>query len=157
MVEEYKKYFTKVTFEQILRVQNKAADAMEIVGSPLDMPNDGTRFEFQGEQLIVPAYEIPYTEYVCMIVGPKPPWYKDIYAYLHDQYIPLDLSRNRRKALIRKSSKHAIIADTLYRKRVDSTLLRCLDIQEAQIALKKVHDGICGAHSSRPALAKTLL
>lgn len=65
---------------------------MAMVGSLFDIPNDGTHFEFQVEQLIVLAYEIPSIEYVCMIIGPESPWYIDIYAYLHDQYIPPDLS-----------------------------------------------------------------
>lgn len=67
LVDEHKQYFTNVTFEQIPRAQKKDANAMAIVGSLLDIPKNGTHFDFQVEQLIVPPYEIPSTEYLCMI------------------------------------------------------------------------------------------
>lgn len=72
---------------------------------------------------MVPMYEISSSEYVCMIVEPESPWYKEVYSYLHDQYMSLDLSCNQRKTLIRQAIRHAIIADTLYRKGLDGTLL----------------------------------
>ncbi|GLJ50601.1 hypothetical protein SUGI_1078000 [Cryptomeria japonica] len=40
---------------------------------------------------------------------------------------------------------------------VDGTLLRCLESDEAQIALREVHEGICGPHASGPTLAKKLI
>lgn len=58
---------------------------MVTVGSLLDMPNNETHIlSFIVEQLMVLAYEIPSSKYVCMIVGPKSSWYNDIYAYQHD-------------------------------------------------------------------------
>lgn len=106
---------------------------------------------------MVSTYDIPQLECVCMIFGPESPWYNDIYPYLHDQYMSLDLSHNQCKALMHQASRHVIIADTLYRKSLDGNLLRCVDFEEAQLALKEVHDGICGTHYSGPTLAKKLL
>lgn len=91
---------------------------------------------------MVPTYKIPSFEYVCMIVGPESPWYREVYAYLHDQYMSPNLSCNQQKTLIRQASRHTIIADTLYRKILDITLLRCLNSTEAQTTLKEFHDGI---------------
>lgn len=54
-------------------------------------------------------------------------------------------------------SRHVLIADTLYRKSLDDTLLRCMDVEEAQLTLKEVHDGICGIHSSGPTLVNKIL
>lgn len=68
-----------------------------------------------------------------------------------------DLSRNQKKTLIHQASKHTIIANTLYRKGFDGTLLRCLDERETQLSLKEVHDGIYGVHQSGPPLSKKLL
>lgn len=96
-------------------------------------------------------------EYVCVIVGPESPWYQEIYAYLYDQYMSPDLPSNQRKTFIRQVSRYTLIADTLYRRSLDTTLLRCLNIDESQLALQEGHDGICGTHVSGPDLAKKLL
>lgn len=157
LVEDYKEHFSKITFEQIPRIQNKGVDAMVTIGSLLNMPANETQFEFNIEQLMLPGYETPLTEYICAIVGPESPWYNEIYTYLHTQYMSPDLSRNQKKTYIRQASRYTIIADNLYKKGFDGTLLRCLDENEAQLSLKEVHDGICGAHQSGPLLSKKLL
>ena len=40
---------------------------------------------------------------------------------------------------------------------LDDTLLRCLELDESKHALAKVHEGICGSHSSRLKLAHKLI
>lgn len=127
MVEDCKQYFNNITFEQIPIMQNKAANAMAIVGSLLYMPNNEIQFKFIVEQFMVPVYEIPSLEYVCVTVCPKSPWYNEIYTYLHNQYMSPNLSSNQKKTLIHQASRNTIIADTLYRKILDGTLLRCLN------------------------------
>lgn len=107
--------------------------------------------------MLIPVFKVPESELVCELVGLKYPWYKDLYNYLHDPIIPLDLSTNQCKTFIQKSSKYVIISDTLYRRSLCSTLLRCLDSNEAQMTLQEVHNGICGAHSVGPTLAKKLM
>lgn len=85
---------------------------------------------------MVPSYEIPTLEYVCAVVEPESPWYQEIYKYLHDQYMPLNLSSNQRKTFIRQATRYTLITDTLYRRNLDTTLLRCLNTNEAQLALQ---------------------
>lgn len=46
MVDSFKQYFTGVTFEKIPRENNKATDAMEIIGSLLDIPQNILKYEF---------------------------------------------------------------------------------------------------------------
>lgn len=82
MLDRFQSYFHMLTFEQIPRVQNKAADAMETIGSLLNIPSNVSQFEFLVEQLLVPTYDIPELEMVCELVGPNSPWYQDIYDYL---------------------------------------------------------------------------
>ena len=48
------------------------------------------------------------------------------------------------------------MADTLYRKGLDSTLFRCLQKDELRVSLEEVHVGICGSHSSGFTLAKKI-
>ena len=130
---------------------------METIGSLVEMPSNAAYCEFLVEPLLEPAYNIPQSEMICLIVGPNSQWYGDIYTYLRDNTLPSNLSNKSHKTFIRQASRYVILADTLYRRGLDSTLLRCLEHDEVKIALQEVHEGICGAHSSGPTLAKKLL
>jgi hypothetical protein len=59
MVDSFQTYFYMVTFEKILRIQNKAADATATIGSFLDIPSNLPQLEFLIEKLLVLAYDIP--------------------------------------------------------------------------------------------------
>lgn len=69
MINNFQTYFHMVTFEQVLRAQNKAPDAMATIGSLLNISSNITQLEFLVEQLLVPAYDIPESE----MVGPDSP------------------------------------------------------------------------------------
>lgn len=56
---------------------------MEIFGSLLDIPNNVRQYKFLVEHLLIPTFHIPKSEMVCELVGPKFPWYQDVYDYLH--------------------------------------------------------------------------
>jgi hypothetical protein len=38
--------------------------------------------------------------------------------------------------------------DDLYRRTIDGMLLKCLGEEQAKVAVREVHDGICVAHQS---------
>lgn len=78
---------------------------MATIESLLNMLANETQFEFIIEQLMLPAYETPLSDYVCAIVGLESPWYNEIYTYLHTQYMSPDLSRNQKKTFIRQASR----------------------------------------------------
>jgi hypothetical protein len=44
--------------------------------------------------------------------------------------------------------KYTSIDDELYRRTIDGLLLKCLGKEQAKVAVREVHDGICGAHQS---------
>jgi len=92
LVDAYKPHFSTITFEQIPREHNKAADSMASVGSLIDMPANTQKCEFVIEQLLIPAVDVPVTEIICELVGPNSPWYEDIYEYLKNKTFPPDLS-----------------------------------------------------------------
>jgi hypothetical protein len=52
------------------------------------------------------------------------------------------------KKVRRHVLKYTLIDDNLYRRTIDAILLRCLDDEQARVAVWEVHDGICGAHQS---------
>ena len=46
--------------------------------------------------------------------------------------------------------KYTMRDDGLYRRTVDDVLLKCLDKDQARVAMGEVHEGICGTHQSAP-------
>src|SRR5271167_305613 len=94
---------------------------------------------------------------ICSIIGQESSCYHHIYSYLRNQTIPEGLTRNEKRYLIPNASHYVIIADDLYRRGLDGTLLRCLEPDESKRALIDVHKGICGSHSNGLTLARKLL
>jgi hypothetical protein len=44
--------------------------------------------------------------------------------------------------------KYMLLDDDLYQRTIDGVLLKCLGEEQAKVAVREVHDGICGAHQS---------
>ena len=53
-------------------------------------------------------------------------------------------------AIRRMTFKYIMRDDGLYRQTVDDVLLKCLDEDQARVAMGEVHEGICGTHQSAP-------
>lgn len=58
MVDEFNKYFNNIFYQQIPRVNNKAADVVATIGSIIYMLSNVTQFELLVGQLMVLTYEI---------------------------------------------------------------------------------------------------
>lgn len=58
MVDRFKQYFVIITFEHVPKINNRAVDAMEIIGSLLDIPQNIRKYEFLVEQLLIPTFDI---------------------------------------------------------------------------------------------------
>jgi hypothetical protein len=52
------------------------------------------------------------------------------------------------KKLKREVLKYMSLDDDLYRRTIDSVLLKCLGGEQARETVREVHDEICGAHQS---------
>ena len=59
MVDDMKQYFSHITFQQVPRADNKAADAMATLASLLQMPENDLRHEFLVDTLHYPTYDTP--------------------------------------------------------------------------------------------------
>ena len=46
--------------------------------------------------------------------------------------------------------KYILIGDELYRRTTEDVLLKCLDSDQARVAMGGVLEGICGTHQSAP-------
>jgi hypothetical protein len=75
-------------------VNNKAADAMETIGSLLDILKNILKHEFLVEKLLVPFFEVPEFEWVCEIIGPSDPWYHNIFSYLRNKILLDNITSN---------------------------------------------------------------
>jgi hypothetical protein len=64
----------------------------------------------------------------------------------------LECIRDHRKTADKKikwqALKYMSLDDDLYRRPIDSVLLKCFGKEQAKVAVREVHDGICGAHHS---------
>jgi hypothetical protein len=59
-----------------------------------------------------------------------------------------DPKKTTDKKVKRQVLKYTSIDDELYRRTIDGVLLKCLGEEQAKVAVREVHDGICGAHQS---------
>ena len=109
------------------------------------------------EELRHPTYDFFDNQVICTVVGHDSSYYAAIFSYLCDQVIPDTLTCNQKFQLLRNASHYTLVSGDLYRKGLNRMLLRCLELEESEKALAKVHDGICGAHSNGLALAQKLL
>jgi hypothetical protein len=59
-----------------------------------------------------------------------------------------DPEKTTDKKVKRQVLKYTSIDDDPYQRTIDSVLLKCLGDEQAKVAVREVHDGICGAHQS---------
>ena len=100
MIENLKKYFTLITFEQIPRDKTKAIDAMATLASLLQIPDQSASYEFLVEEVEQPAFDPTHPHTIYFLIEHESPWYRDIYTYLKDQILPMDQTINQNKSLI---------------------------------------------------------
>jgi hypothetical protein len=61
-----------------------------------------------------------------------------------------DPSQKVDKGVWRIAFKFTLINDEFYRRIAEDHLLKCLDNDQAKVAMDEVHEGICGTHQSAP-------
>jgi hypothetical protein len=59
-----------------------------------------------------------------------------------------DLGMITDKKVKRQVLKYTSLDDGLYWRTIEGVLLKCLEEEQAKVAVREVHDGICGAHQS---------
>jgi hypothetical protein len=71
-------------------------------------------------------------------------WRKHIIKYLQDPSHKVD------RKIWRLAFKFTLVEGELYHRTTDNLLLKCLDSDQAKVAMGEVHEGICGTHQSAP-------
>ena len=69
-------------------------------------------------------------------------WKVPIVTYLKDP------GHGAERNIRRLAFKYVLIDDELYRRTTEDVLLKCLDFDQARVAMGEVHEGICGTHQS---------
>jgi hypothetical protein len=69
-------------------------------------------------------------------------WRRPIIDYLHDPSHKVD-RKDRHLAF-----KFTLVEGELFHRTTNDLLLKCLDSDQAKVAMGEVHDGICGTHQS---------
>jgi ribonuclease HI len=59
-----------------------------------------------------------------------------------------DPEKTTNKNIKRQTLKYTSLDDDLYQRTIDGMLLKCLGKEQAKVAVREIHDGICGAHQS---------
>ena len=71
-------------------------------------------------------------------------WRVPLISYLRDP------GPGAKRNIRRLAFKYVLIDDELYRRTAKDLLLKCLDSDQARVAMGEVHEGICGTHKSAP-------
>ena len=61
-----------------------------------------------------------------------------------------DPGHGTERSIRRLAFKYTLIDDELYRRTAEDILLKCLDSDQARVAMGGVPEGICGTHQSAP-------
>ena len=73
-------------------------------------------------------------------------WYNDLKYYLTHGSSPNHLDAHKKRDLRLKSTQYQLIDGVLFRQNYDQVLLRCLEKDDAEHILTKLHDGPIGGH-----------
>ena len=120
------------------------ADTLATMSSTFKVRWDNEAHQITIERLDEPAY---YCDIETEEVADKP-WFHEVKRYLEAREYPEGASVNDKKFLRRFTAKFFISNDIFYKRNHDSTLLRCVDKNEAERIMVELHEGTFGTHSS---------
>ncbi|XP_072058155.1 uncharacterized protein [Arachis hypogaea] len=146
LVKKLTKKFSKFEIEHIPREQNQRADILSKLGS--------TQSELSTlQQFTITSPTVTLTN--VLSVSQITDWRNDFIHYLQKGNIPEGVQNDKR--FRRQASFFTLLNGTLYRRGYTRPLLKCLNKSEADIALAKAHEGICGTHTGARSLTSKIL
>ena len=114
------------------------------------------RWDNEAPMIIIERFDEPAHCYE-LDTDKEKPWYHEVVRYLEAQEYLEGASINDRKFLQRFAAKFFLSNGILYKRNYDSTLLLCVDNNEADEIMEAMHDGLFGTHSSGHTMAKKIL
>ncbi|RDX96117.1 hypothetical protein CR513_21263, partial [Mucuna pruriens] len=129
------------------REQNERADLLAKLAS--------TQRRGQLRSIIHKNVESPTLdkEEICNIEERKT-WMTPLIQYLQEGRT--HESEEEAKRLSKEVAKYTLVGQRLYRRGFAFPLLKCLDPDEAEYAIREIHEGVCGTHIGGRALASKI-
>ncbi|XP_057785414.1 uncharacterized protein LOC131002940 [Salvia miltiorrhiza] len=143
-VQEIGMKFEKLEIQQVPREENQRADLLARMASAVEQT-------WRGDITLVFEPKREMAAQVCNIET-KDDWRTPIIYYLKNgKRMKEDTSRYA------KYENYCIIGDQLYKRSFTHPFLKCLAPEEAQFALKEIHQGCCGNHGGHRDLTKKII
>ena len=95
----------------------------------------------------MPSIDLPEVQQI----GGDENWMTPIVGYLKEGKLPQ--GRDEARKLRIKSARYVLMDEVLYKRGFSQPYLRCLAPDEANYAIKEVHEGACGNHSRARSLS----
>ena len=140
--------FASWSLSCIDRSANHWADALSKLATSSATPTT--------EPVYIRELSQPFTNIkeVC-IIDEVPDWRTPIIQFIQDTVEEVD--KNEFRKLASKANDYCILEGKLYRRALTEPLLRCIGMEEAQVAMNEVHSGICGEHLAGKNMALKIL
>ncbi|XP_020977986.1 uncharacterized protein LOC110271420 [Arachis ipaensis] len=140
--------FSSFTILHVHREQNVRADILSKLAATRADTQTSTLSQ---HTLTKPSIELLYIENINHLHD----WRKHFLEYIRTCIIPRDEPNPQQ--FRRKASFYTKIAGELYRRGFSQPLLKCLNKDEAREVMDEVHEGVCGNHIRRRALAAKIV
>ena len=129
--------FQNIIFAYLLWAHNQFVDTLATLASMVKLSEGDDMRQLRIEVSGIPAYCTNIKE--CMSVEVKvdgKSWYHDIKAYIKNSEYPSSAMGNEKKFIRRMAYQFFLSGDVLYKRNLDSTLLRCVDAPEANYLME---------------------
>jgi len=146
--------FEKITLTHIGRTNNRIPDALANLASAWEDLSRLPKKPFIITSGGTPCYQECY---VNRIEEEDEPWYHDLKRFMEEGTFSRDANKADRTTLRKMATRYVLAGGTLYIRSWEGMLLRCISAKEGSDVMKKVHEGVCGAHLSRKALARKIM
>ncbi|XP_027357367.1 uncharacterized protein LOC113866766 [Abrus precatorius] len=92
----------------------------------------------------------------CMDIENMPQnWMTPIIQYLTSNSLSKDPASAKKIRM--HAAKYLILGNELYRRRISTPMLKCLNEDKASYVMREIHEGICGTHSGGRTMAAKIL
>ncbi|XP_042465862.1 uncharacterized protein LOC122048350 [Zingiber officinale] len=144
--EKMKEEFKKVTVSKIPRTENGRADELAKMASSL---TTWVLDRSIAQTFLIAQIDLQNNRDELI------DWRAPMISYLQQGILPTDLEEAQ---LVRKKAHaYTMIGDQLYKRAFFRPLLKCLSMEEAEHALRELHQGCCGSHAGGRTLARKVL
>ena len=133
---------------QIPRGENEQADRLAKAASGEHMITLGNVLSFVQFYPLIDADDVQE-------IGSESNWTTPLVSYLNNSVLP-DEKEAARKLKV-QATRFVLIKDILYKRGFSCPYLRCLGMEEADYAMREIHEGICRNHSGSWSLVYKLI